>query len=223
MAPGENRAGFRGRNGSELAQNSPASDGDGSMNPDDFAASLPPGKLAELLVQRAAALAAEPPAQLSGELVQLLAFWLGDEQYAFEIKAVRSIHALSALTPVPRTPAFIKGLFNARGQIIPVVELRLLLEVAASPGEPERPQIIILSPQVEADHPLRQAQGAFEIGILADEIIDVITVFAAQINPPLLTQPYSRYIRGLTSSGIIVLEPVELLADERLFVDEELI
>ena len=188
------------------------------MKPDDFAASLPPERLAELLAQRAAALAAEPPAQLSGELVQLLAFWLGDEQYAFEIQAVRSIHALTALTPVPRTPAFIKGLFNARGQIIPVVDLRRLLEAAASPGEPERPQIIILSPQVEADSP-----PPLEIGVLADAIIDVITVFAAQITPPLLTQPYSPYIRGLTSSGIIILEPVELLADERLFVDEELI
>lgn len=193
------------------------------MKPDDFAASLPPERLAELLAQRAAALAAEPPAQLSGELVQLLAFWLGDEQYAFEIQAIRSIHALTTLTPVPRTPAFIKGLFNARGQIISVVDLRLLLEAAAASEEPERPQIIILSPQVEADYPLRQAQGALEIGVLADEIIDVITVFAAQITPPLLTQPHARYIRGLTNSGIIILEPVELLADERLFVDEELI
>jgi purine-binding chemotaxis protein CheW len=193
------------------------------MNPDDFAASVSPERLAELLAQRAAALAAEPPVQLSGELVQLLAFWLGEEQYAFEIKMVRSIHALAALTPVPRTPAFVKGLFNARGQIISVIDLRLLLEVAASPEAPERPQIIILSPQVEGDPPLRQAQGALEIGIVADEIIDVITVFAAQITPPLLTQPYSRYIRGLTNSGIIILEPIELLTDEHLFVDEELI
>ena len=188
------------------------------MNPDDFAASVSPERLAELPAQRAAALAAEPPAQLSGELVQLLAFWLGEEQYAFEIKMVRSIHALGALTPVPRTPAFVKGLFNARGQIISVIDLRLLLEVAASPEEPERPQIIILSPQVEA-----ASLPPVEIGIVADEIIDVITVFAAQITPPLLTQPYSRYIRGLTNSGIIILEPIELLTDEHLFVDEELI
>ena len=188
------------------------------MNPDDFTASLPPSRLAELLAQRAAALAAEPPAQLSGEMVQLLAFWLGDEQYAFEIKAVRSIHALAALTPVPRTPAFIKGLFNARGQIISVIDLQLLLEAAAASEEPERPQIIILSPQVEA-----ASSPPVEIGVLADEIIDVITVFAGQITPPLLTQPQARYIRGLTNSGIIILEPVELLTDERLFVDEELI
>lgn len=198
------------------------------MNSDDFTASLSPERLAEILSQRAAALAAEPPARLSGEMVQLLAFWLGEEQYAFEITAVRSIHALTALTPVPRTPAYIKGLFNARGQIIPVVDLGLLLEAAAA-GEAEQPQIIILSPQAEGDsslqqvQPLRQAQGAVEIGILADEIIDVITVFATQITPPLLTQPHARYIRGLTSGGVIILEPVALLADEHLFVDEELI
>jgi purine-binding chemotaxis protein CheW len=151
-------------------------------------------------------------------LVQLLASWLGEEQYAFEINTIRSIHALTHLTPVPRTPPYINGLFNARGQIIPVVDLRLLLEAAVAPGEAEQPQIIILSPQGEGG-----AAPPLEIGILADEIIDVITVFAAQITPPLLTQPHSRYIRGLTSNGIIVLEPVNLLADEHLYVDEELI
>lgn len=173
-------------------------------------------KIAQILVERAAALAAEPPARLSGEPVQLLVFWLGEGQYAFEVKAVRAIYPLAPLTPVPRTPAFIKGLFNARGQILPVLDLRLWLGLEAPPVEAERPQVIILSPQTEETL-------ALEVGILVDEVVDVMTVFAEQITPPLLTQPQSRYIRGITTSGIMVLNPVELLTDQQLFVDEELL
>jgi purine-binding chemotaxis protein CheW len=119
------------------------------------------------------------------------------------------------LTPVPRTPAFIKGLFNARGQILPVLDLPLLLGLAASTDEVEQPSVVILSPQVEET-------AGLEAGILVDEVIDVITVFAEQIVPPLLTQPQSRYIQGITTSGIMVLNSVELLTDEQLFVQEEL-
>jgi purine-binding chemotaxis protein CheW len=186
------------------------------MSLDNHATPLSTEKMAEILVERAAALAAEPPARLSGERVQLLVFWLGEGQYAFEVKAVRAIYPLAPLTLVPRTPAFFKGLFNARGQILPVLDLHLLLGLEAPSVEAERPQVIVLSPQTEETL-------ALEVGILVDEVIDVIMIFAAQITPPLLTQPQSRYIRGITAGGIMVLNPVELLTDEQLFVDEELI
>ena len=53
-----------------------------------------------------------------------LTFVLGTEEYGLEILKVREIIGVMAITVVPRTPAFIRGVINLRGKIIPVVDLR---------------------------------------------------------------------------------------------------
>lgn len=53
-----------------------------------------------------------------------MSFGLGSEEYGLDILAVREIIGLIDITPLPRTPGYVKGVINLRGKIIPVIELR---------------------------------------------------------------------------------------------------
>ena len=58
------------------------------------------------------------------ELLQLVSFEIGDEEYAIPIVAVQEINRVMPITPVPHSPAAVQGVINLRGRIIPVVDLR---------------------------------------------------------------------------------------------------
>ena len=53
-----------------------------------------------------------------------LTFVMADEEYGLEILKVREINGYMDITPVPQTPAYVKGVINLRGQVIPVIDLR---------------------------------------------------------------------------------------------------
>ena len=55
---------------------------------------------------------------------KFVTFFLGSDEFGFEIEKVREIIGLIGITPVPQVPEYVKGVINLRGQIIPVVDLR---------------------------------------------------------------------------------------------------
>ncbi len=70
--------------------------------------------------------ASEPDQQmgLSSDGGQYLTFTLGEEHYGMDILRVQEIKGYTAVTRIPNTPAFIKGVLNLRGTIVPIVDLR---------------------------------------------------------------------------------------------------
>lgn len=64
----------------------------------------------------------------TGELLQLITFGMGTEWYALEASNVRSIEAEAEITPVPCAPEWLLGVFNYHGTILPIVDLRPLLQ-----------------------------------------------------------------------------------------------
>ena len=64
---------------------------------------------------------------VSSRAGKYLTFWLAEEQYGLEILRVRELIGMMAVTAVPRTPEFVRGVINLRGKIIPVVDLRTVL------------------------------------------------------------------------------------------------
>ena len=54
-----------------------------------------------------------------------LNFTLGKESYCMDILKVKELMGMTAITPLPQTPAFIRGVINLRGQIIPIIDMRL--------------------------------------------------------------------------------------------------
>lgn len=191
---------------------------------------LSQAELAEIWAQRAYALAEEPPAPDTGQSVDLLVFWLNSERYGIEVKNVREIHPLEQLTPVPRTPDFVVGVFSARGRILSIVDLRAFFGLSASSAQRQKKgergdqtKIIVVTGTNSASE-TNQAGALMEVGILADDVADVVTIFKEDIEPSLTTHTGARaeHLQGVTADMLVVLNLDTLLSDKRLIVHEEI-
>ena len=69
---------------------------------------------------------AETKSSLGSKAGKYLTFGLASEEYGLEILKVQEIIKMMAITRVPRTPDFVKGVVNLRGKVLPVINLRLL-------------------------------------------------------------------------------------------------
>jgi len=148
-------------------------------------------------------------------LQQVLCFALAGEAYALPILKVREIQAQATLTRIPKAPAYMPGVINLRGAIVPILELRQRFSLGEAP-EDTRPVIVIV-----------EVQGR-TLGIRVDSVSDVLDLDAAAIRPApeLGTQSAlgREFIAGLASlpggSGtdtmLILLDLDRLLSDSEL-------
>lgn len=97
-----------------------------------------------------------------------LTFGLDREDYGLEILKVREIIGMMDITPVPRTPEFVCGVINLRGNVIPVIDLRA--KFGMQPAERTNQTCIIV---VDVD--------ALEIGIVVDHVSEVLDVASQEI------------------------------------------
>ena len=65
---------------------------------------------------------------------ELIAFRIGDQEFTVNIMSVREIRGWTTATPMPHTPAYVKGVINLRGAVLPIVDLSLRLGM--KPAEP---------------------------------------------------------------------------------------
>ena len=146
------------------------------------------------------------------QAAQYLTFRLGDEVFALEITQVREVLDYTAITRVPRMPAFMRGVINLRGSVVPVVDLRLKFGMSAT----ERTLntcIIIAEVSVGGERTL--------LGALADSVQEVIDLDPAQIEPPprLGASVNVEFIRGMgkrDEAFVIILDV------DRVFSTDEL-
>ncbi len=103
-----------------------------------------------------------------------LTFGLGDEEYGLEILKVQEIIGLMAITRVPRSPAFVRGVINLRGKVIPVVDLRLKFGMEQV-DDTEKTCIIVVQ--------VSQSDSDVTMGIIVDQVSEVLDVMASQIEP----------------------------------------
>lgn len=104
-----------------------------------------------------------------------MTFKLAREEYALEILKVREIIGLMEITRAPKTRAFIRGVINLRGKVIPVVDLRLKFGMEAVERTDQTVIIVVQYGDSTQDHTM---------GILVDEVVEVLDISAAQIEPP---------------------------------------
>ncbi len=97
-----------------------------------------------------------------------LTFGLAEETYGLEILKVREIIGIMDITAVPRTPAFVKGVINLRGKVIPVVDLRLKFGMCEA-EHTEQTCIIVVD------------VGGVEMGILVDKVSEVLNIAGGDI------------------------------------------
>ena len=120
------------------------------------------------------AVAAEPAAMAamaaSHTANEFLTFKLGSEEYGIEILKVQEIRGYDAVTTIARSPAFIKGVINLRGAIVPIIDMRIKFDLDKADYDQFTVVIIInVSKRV--------------MGIVVDSVSDVITLAADQIKP----------------------------------------
>ncbi len=106
---------------------------------------------------------------------KFLTFLMANEKYGLEILKVREIIGMMDVTTVPTTPAFVRGVINLRGKVIPVVDLRLKFGIEAK-VDTQRTCIIV----VQIAHPGQE----MIMGIIVDEVSDVLDIDQTQIEPP---------------------------------------
>ena len=145
--------------------------------------------------------------QLETASAQYLTFALGSEEYGVEILKVQEIRGYAPITPIPNTPPHVMGVMNLRGAIVPVVDLRRTLGMAAAEYTPFTVIVVV-------------TVGTRAMGLIVDAVSDVLDVDrgAMQATPDFGTQVDARFVRGLVrAAGKLVI----LLDIERVLGGEE--
>src|SRR4030088_2992931 len=140
--------------------------------------------------------------------LQLVVFQLGAELYGVEIARVHEIIRLQTVTRVPHAPAFVEGVINLRGKVIPVVDLRRRFGLPwVDPPGASRIVVVEIGDQV--------------VGIVVDGVSEVLRVNNATIEPPspVVAGGDSDYLHGIAKLPdrlVILLNLDRVLArDER--------
>lgn len=177
----------------------------------DRGANASPEEKRIILRERAKALARVPERQdMARQRIDVVEFRLADETYAIEAAFVVEVFPLVDLTPLPGTPPFVSGIVTVRGRILSVVDIKRLFDLPEK-GLTDLHQVIIVR------------KGDMELGILADEVTGMRSIFQDEIGPPLPTLAGIRaeYLRGVTKEALIVLDAGKMLSDPRIIVREK--
>ncbi|NVM22398.1 MAG: purine-binding chemotaxis protein CheW [Desulfobacterales bacterium] len=123
-----------------------------------------------------------------------LTFVMAEEEYGIGILKIKEIIGMMPITAVPRTPAFVKGVINLRGKVIPVVDLRLRFGIE-SIDYAERTCIIVVE--------IGGQTGTVLIGIVVDAVSEVLSIKGEDIEatPTFGTKLNTDYILGMAKMG----------------------
>jgi len=138
-----------------------------------------------------------------------LTFLLGDESYGLEILKVQEIIGLQAITRIPRTPEYVRGVINLRGKVIPVIDLRLRFNMEAA-EESRKTCIIVVQ--------VSKAESSVTMGIVVDEVSEVLEIAAEEIEPApsFGTQVETSFILGMakTENAVKILLDIDKIMSE---------
>lgn len=155
------------------------------------------------LDQRAVQYAKRPPIDegAAADQLRVLVFRLGVERYAVDVVLVQGVRKVEAITPVPGTPDFYRGVVNIRGQIVTVLDIRRFFDMQHEGDDGDMELLILRS-------------GGLELALLTHRVQDVITVSLRAIE----SVDDVRYARGVTQDRIVILDIARMFEDDRLIV-----
>lgn len=144
--------------------------------------------------------------QLSGELIQVVSFHLGSEEYGVDISQVQEIIRMVEITHVPRAPHFMEGVINLRGQLIPIIDLRTRF---AMPRAEQTKSTRIVVTEI----------GSKRVGIVVDSVSEVLNIPMEHIEeaPDMIAGVGTEYIQGVGKVGdrlVILLDLTMVITGE---------
>ncbi|KAF1080259.1 MAG: Positive regulator of CheA protein activity (CheW) [Candidatus Rifleibacterium amylolyticum] len=139
--------------------------------------------------------------------IQVVGFYLGEDEYAVYIHKVREIYAMTEIRKVPKAPQFVEGVINLRGNIVPIIDLRKRFDLAANESK-QAAKILIVE------------LGKNQVGMIVDNVSEVMKFYTDEIEkaPPMFSSNISsQYVQGVAKLGeklIILLDVEKLLSFE---------
>lgn len=140
------------------------------------------------------------------ELLQLVTFSIGEEEFGVNILKVQEIIRTMDITKVPRAPDFVEGVINLRGKVIPIIDLRNRFGLSSKPEDKDTRIIVI-----EINNII--------VGFVVDAVSEVLRIPAGTVEPPppVVAGVESDYISGvgkLKERLLIMLDLDRLLSTE---------
>ncbi|MFZ5425877.1 MAG: chemotaxis protein CheW [Thermodesulfobacteriota bacterium] len=140
------------------------------------------------------------------ELMQLVTFSIGEEEFGVDILKVQEIIRMMEITKVPRAPEFVEGVINLRGKVIPIIDLRRRFGLSAR-GHDKHTRIIV----IEINNMI--------VGFVVDSVSEVLRIPFSTVEPPppVVSGMESEYISGvgkLEDRLLILLDLDKLLSHE---------
>jgi len=144
--------------------------------------------------------------QLSGEVVKVVSFGLGSEEYGVDIGQVQEIIRMVEITHVPRAPRFMEGVINLRGQLVPIIDLRTRFGMQ----------------RLEATKSTRIVVteiGSKRVGMVVDNVSEVLNIPIENVEdaPEMIAGVGTEYIQGVGKVGdrlIIMLDLTMVISAE---------
>ncbi|KJR43145.1 chemotaxis protein CheW [Candidatus Magnetoovum chiemensis] len=139
------------------------------------------------------------------DVMQLVTFTLGSEEYAIDILRVQEINRMISITMVPNAPAYLEGVINLRGKVIPVVNLRKKFDIEELENKQDAKIMII------------DLNGVTK-GIIVDAVSEVLRIPSSIVEPPppMSTNVDIEYINGIAKldDRLIILLNIDKLFGE---------
>ena len=136
---------------------------------------------------------------------QLIAFSLGEQHFCVEIMSVREIRAWTGTTELPNTAAFVRGVINLRGVIVPIIDLRT--RFGQGETDPTKSHVVVI---VEVGDKLN--------GLLVNAVTDILTIRADNVQtiPETDGETENPYLDGLIrqENGMVALIALDRLLDK---------
>lgn len=148
------------------------------------------------------------PKRQDDELLQLVTFSIGEEEFGVNILKVQEINRTMEITKVPRSPEFVEGVINLRGKVIPIIDLRRRFGLVPKPEDKDTRIIVI-------------EINSVIVGFVVDAVSEVLRIPASTVEPPppVVAGVESDYISGvgqLKDRLLIMLDLDRLLSTEDL-------
>ena len=145
---------------------------------------------------------------VNGDLLQLVTFEIGDEEFGIDILKVQEIIRTMAITKVPNSPPHVEGVINLRGKVIPVIDLRSRFLLESKPHDNQTRIIVVDLHRVV-------------IGFVVDGVSEVLRIQSNTVEPPppVVSGIESEYIKGvgkLDNRLLILLDLDKLIPIEEL-------
>ena len=138
---------------------------------------------------------------------QLLTFKLGNETYGIQINNVREILTYPVVTPIPDASRWVKGVINLRGEVAPIIDLRVRFNINNEPSYTERTIVVAVK-----THDSRM------IGLVVDEVSDMENVDLEKLYPApdMGTSIAPEYLKGLfkKEESMIVILDIDRILDK---------